>query len=317
MKLHPSLRPVIAISCLLIFFPVSGGSSDRANIQSVQFRNIVPDISGLAWIEGDSFLAVHDAKNPGEIDSIRLSLLRLPQSLHGITWTPLKVDWPLPLGPSSDLESIARIPGTSSYLLVESGLRTPGQPRYRRALLVEIKNMQAELVSFTELPEKVTNIEGSAVARLGSRLIFLCGERADDQMSTEIFWCELQLRPLKFGSFNTAIFKPVGYTGTNKRPVSAIDVDSMGRIYVASALDPNVDNGPFSSVIWRAGHLHLDKNNRTKWVFTPRPHRLATLDGFKVEAIAIREMREGSIELFAGTDDENYGGALRQIIIEN
>jgi hypothetical protein len=33
--------------------------------------------------------------------------------------------------------------------------------------------------------------------------------------------------------------------------------------------------------------------------------------------VAIREIKEGSIEIFAGTDDEFYGGAVRPIPIEN
>ncbi|HYN47229.1 MAG TPA: hypothetical protein VER83_00095, partial [Candidatus Nanopelagicales bacterium] len=41
----------------------------------------LPDLSGLAWIEGDRFLAVHDAKYPDEADRPRVSLLRLPTGL--------------------------------------------------------------------------------------------------------------------------------------------------------------------------------------------------------------------------------------------
>jgi hypothetical protein len=82
-------------------------------------------------------------------------------------------------------------------------------------------------------------------------------------------------------------------------------------------MDPNVDSGPFSSVIWKAGRLHSDRNNRIRLGFSARPRRLATLDGLKVEGVAIREIKEGSIEIFAGTDDEFYGGAVRPIPIEN
>jgi hypothetical protein len=317
MKLNAFVRPVIAISCLVLCFSVRSGSSDRAHTQSAQITDTIPDLSGLAWVEGDDFLAIHDSKMPDETGRVRISMLRLPKSLGGITLTPLTVHWPLPLGPSSDLESVARIPGTNSYLLVESGLRVVGQPRYRRVFLVEVKNLQAVLLSFTELPDFITNIEGSAVARVGSRLIVLFGERGDHRPSSEVYWTELQLRPLKFGSFNKEYFSPVGFTGRNKRPVSAIDVDQMGQVYIASAMDPNDDGGPFSSVIWRAGRLHSDRNNGIRLGFSAKPHRLATLDGLKVESVAIREIKEGSVEIFAGTDDEYYGGAVRPIPIEN
>lgn len=42
------------------------------------------------------------------------------------------------------------------------------------------------------------------------------------------------------------------------------------------------------------------------------PQRIATLDGFKVESLALRPHGDGE-QLFAGTDDENHGGTIRQI----
>lgn len=317
MRLPTYLTPGIALFCMLVSYPICSGSDKRPGIPSAPLAEPFPDISGLAWVEGDSFLAVHDAKNPEENNRPRVSLLELPKSLDGITWKHLTVDWPLPLGPSSDLESIARIPGTNAFLLVESGEGRIDRPRFLRAFLIEIRNNRAELLSYTELPQLVKNIEGSAVARVGSSFIFLCAERGDGRPSTEMYWTDVQLRPLKFGSFKRAYFKPVGFTGQNKRPVSAIEVDNKGRIYIASAYDPEDDNGPFSSVIWRAGHLQANRNNTVNLVFLSKPYKLATLDGLKVESLAVRETKEGVIELFAGTDDENYGGALRAIPMQN
>lgn len=316
MRLHTYLWLSLIILCLLICHPVRSDSDNRPGIESAHFANAVPDISGLAWVEGDTFLAVHDAKNPEENARPRLSLLRLPESLDGITWKPLTLDWPSPQGLSSDLESIARIPGTDRFLLVESGEGRGGGQQFRRVFLIQLRNSQAVLLSFTELPGVVKNIEGSAVARLGDRLIFIFAERGDDQSSTEVYWTDLQLHPLRFGAFHKAYFKPFGFTGKNKRPVSAIEIDAAGQVYIASAYDPNDDNGPFTSVIWRAGRFRADSNKSISLVFPPRPYKLATLDGLKVESLAIREGKEGLIELFAGTDDENYGGALRAIPIE-
>jgi hypothetical protein len=42
------------------------------------------DLSGLAWIGGDRFLSVSDAKNPREDDLNRVGLLTLPDSLDGL-----------------------------------------------------------------------------------------------------------------------------------------------------------------------------------------------------------------------------------------
>ena len=282
-------------------------SSDSRTVQSVKNS---PDLSGLAWVEGDTFLAVHDAKNPEELDRPRVSLLKLPQSLDGIAWTTLSPSWPGPLGPSGDLESIARIPGTNSFLLVESGEGRQGVKRFNRVFLLKLTSGQPVLDSFAELPDMFKNIEGSAVFRLGNRLVFFCAERGDHNPASEVYWSDLELNPLRFGSFRKTYFKP-SFSGKNKRPVSAIEIDSSGRVYIASAYDPDDDNGPFNSVIWRAGRITADRDN-VRLVFHASPLKLATLDGMKVESLAIREAN-GRIELFAGTDDENYGGALRPI----
>lgn len=93
---------------------VAYNSTARAESET----NHLPDISGLAWIEQDTFLAVHDAKNPEENNRPRVSILSLPRTPEGIRWKPLEIDWPHPLKESSDLESIARIPGTSLYLSI-------------------------------------------------------------------------------------------------------------------------------------------------------------------------------------------------------
>src|SRR5947199_10778748 len=41
-------------------------ASPGGKVRSETFERSLPDLSGLAWIEGDRFLAVSDAKNPGE-----------------------------------------------------------------------------------------------------------------------------------------------------------------------------------------------------------------------------------------------------------
>ena len=297
---------LLLLACLVCSY-----SHNRAEAQTRQSVNGIPDLSGLAWVEGNTFVAVHDAKNPEENDRPRVSMLRLPESIDGASWTTFSLNWPAPLGPSGDLESIARIPGTDSFLLVESGEGIHDGRRFNRVFLIKVGNAQPVLDSFVELPNAFKNIEGSSVVRLGDRLVFICAERGDHRTATEVYWSDLQLHPLRFGSFRKAYFKPVGFSGKNKRPVSAIEVDSLGRVYIASAYDPEDDNGPFKSVIWRAGRIWADRTN-VRLLFHVQPLRLATLAGLKVESLAIREAK-GMIELFAGTDDENYGGALRPI----
>lgn len=88
-------------------------------------------------------------------------------------------------------------------------------------------------------------------------------------------------------------------------------------MYIASAYDPEDDNGPLASVIWRAGLVKPDRAGRPQVHLYGSPRRVARLDGLKVEAIAIREEGRASGHLFAGVDDENYGGTLRPIPLQD
>lgn len=312
------MRVQKALILLILAAVLLSGSliSQTLTICAEQTTDPMPDISGLAWVEQDIFLAVHDAKNPEENHRPRVSLLWLPRTLEGVRWKPIKVSWPAPMMESSDLESIARIPGTSLFLLVESGESSYKGQRFCRVFVAELKNEQVEILSFTELPAMVKNIEGSAVSKQGDRLVFLWAERADGQISSKLYWADLQLEPVKLGEVQQTYFKPGRFTGKNWRPVSAIEIDKRGQVYIASAYDPNDDNGPFSSVIWQAGQVMLDRAGRFRVNLLNAPRLLARLDGLKTEAIAVREREQAAQELFAGTDDENYGGALRQILIQ-
>jgi hypothetical protein len=93
--------------------------------------------------------------------------------------------------------------------------------------------------------------------------------------------------------------------------VTALTVDSDGRIYAASAFDPDVDAGPFKSFVWRIGRLRAPAG-RPLVSLLDEPKLVGTLDGFKVEGVAVRE-RHGRATVLVGTDDENYGGALRPL----
>ncbi len=280
-------------------------------MQEKRIASTLPDLSGFAWVDGERFLAVHDSKNPDEKERPRVSLVWLPQSADGIFWQPVEVDWPTPLGLSNDLESIARIPSTQQFLLIESGEKSFAGQQCKRIFLAQLQNQHLKILSVTNLPA-VKNIEGATVARFGERLIFLFAERSDHRPSTDIQWAELQLAPLQLGSVQRTRFTPVGFTGKNWRPVSAIESDHQGRLFVATAFDTDDDNGPFRSVIWHIGQVKLDTGKRSKVVLKATPERLAILDGLKVESLAIRQAG-AKLELFAGTDDENYGATIRLI----
>ncbi len=72
---------------------------------------------------------------------------------------------------------------------------------------------------------------------------------------------------------------------------------------------------PIRSVVWRIGRLVPDAEGDSVLRPYEHPQRLATLDGLKVESLAVRRDPSGAQQLFVGTDDENYGGALRLLPI--
>lgn len=309
------LRVLIGTVIALISAPMALQSEEPA--AGAGFRPVqrLVDLSGLAWLGGDTFLAVDDAKNPGENTRVRLSLLTVPRSPAGILWKPLPA---LSGGQSSDLESAARIPGTDAVLLVESG---DDGSAFERIFLAEVHPNRVNVVgavdwsSFTD----VFNVEATAVAETETGYIFIWAERNSGKQKTEINWTELRLDPFAIGPGVAwvELRLPEDLVNANgnplySRPVVAMDVDANGQIYTAAAFDPegsvpDPDNGPFRSALFRIGQVIGDAIE-----LDPEPSLLATLDGLKVESVAVRE-QDGQIELFVGSDDENYGGTLRRV----
>ena len=270
---------------------------------------VLPDLSGLAWVEGDAFLAVHDAKVVGEEALPRVSLVTAPGPGSPARWTTLDVDWSAAGTVSHDLESVARVPGTATYLLAESGA---GGSAYRRLYVAELAGAALTIREVADWPVAVFNVEGTAVARVGGALYFLFAERAHGEPSTRLVWARLEFDPLTLSDPHEAVLTVPSPTGPGARPVSALDVDADGHIYVASAYDPDRDEGPFQSAVWRVGRL-VESDGGAELLLSEPPERVATLDGLKVEAVAVRPDGSDGVALFVGTDDEGYGGVLRRL----
>ena len=274
------------------------------------------DLSGLAWIGGDHFLAVSDAKSPGENDLNRVCLLTLPDSLDGLGFESVTLRYSG--GPSSDFESAARIPGRPLVLLVESA---DDNGPFQRLFLAHTGYPRPWLVDMTEWGTftDVFNVESTAVASTSNGFKFIWAERNSGAQSTLIKWTDLTLAPLEIGGVvESVVFTlPDFLVNENGNPlftrsIVGLEVDSAGNIYSVAAFDPegtveNPDNGPFRSAVLRIGQVTSDGV-----VLDETPSILAMVEGLKIESVAIRETDNG-VEIFVGTDDENFGGILRQL----
>lgn len=277
--------------------------------QGVALASTLPDLSGLAWVEDDLFIGVHDAKrNAEKYNWPRVSLLRLPVSeLDGIIWQPVDLKFPGTEGPSSDLESASRIPGGRGFLFAESGQE--GETA-RRIFFAVYRDGTLHIASQVPWPVPIENVEATEVCQVGPELVFLYAERAEGLPSTKLRWATLSLNPLEFGAFKEVTYEGVDPVGKGTRPIVALAVDSEGVIYSVSAYDSGNDDGPFRSVVWQIGKMRTDGEG-SPMVELSEGKRLATLDGLKVESIAIRESENGEKSIYVGTDDEHYGGILR------
>lgn len=271
----------------------------------------LPDLSGMVWIERDCFLAVHDAKI-SESGNPRVSLVYLPADAKGVLWNPQFVDFRGTK--SNDLESAARISGTKDVLLVESG-DSLGDPKFQRIFKARVEDNTVRIIDVTKWPLPVNNVEATAVAAIGERHVFLFAERAQNRPSTDLQWALFDPETLSFGEFQSVEFFNPDPSSFN-RPLVAMDLDSSGLIYIASAFDaeaaglPDPDNGPFVSAVYCIGKL-IEDSGRPKVTLFKDPTLEGFLHGFKVESIAVRESDEYGLQIFFGTDDENYGATMR------
>lgn len=305
------------------------GSSESPPPPTVPVSTLL-DISGLAWMRDDLFLAVHDGKTSAkEKDLPRVSLLLLPADVtmpaefarddrSGLYFRNLEIDWGAD-GISHDLESVARIPGTQQLLLVESGDDCSAYQRIRLATLGTDYRLRID--ETTRWPASgssacsngVFNVEATAVFRIGSQLFFVYAERDEGKAEAELRWAPMTTGPLRFGTFTAARIPSPMTPGIGVRPIVALDVDAAGNVLAASAYDSDDDNGPFSSQVATIGLFRAIGTDGAAFVPTAPSTLLGRQDGLKIEGVSVRDTGNGAAALYTGSDDENYGAVMRRI----
>jgi hypothetical protein len=304
-----NLSKFLVLGILVLVLAFSWGQLSFSQPSRLLGTN-APDLSGLAWVKGDLFIGVHDTKNKGEKSDLsqpRVSLLQLPTGKNPLTWQVLAVDWPKPWGLSNDLESITSIAETNLFLLAESGEKKP----FQRLFLLSYNQQKVKIIEQINWPTAVENVEAIAISKQGDGYLFIYAERADSQASTDIRWTNITFNPLKFGEFQSITFRSPFGSGENIRPISDLAVDNQGNIYISSAYDPD-SAGAFRSAVYCIGNI-TDENTL---FIASNPQKIGEIDGAKVEAVTTRKSPQGKIEVFFGTDDENYGGFMRSLVLD-
>lgn len=298
---------LVRLLVAMTLFVTACGNDDGGGTRDEPASKLL-DLSGLAWLGGDRFVGVHDAKNPDELDRPRVSILTLPMGPEGLLFRTVDIDWPDLFGPSSDLESVASIPGTNDLLFAESG--DDNDPDFRRLFLARWDGKDIRMIDFTFWPVDVFNVEATAVAAVTGGYIFVYAERAEGMPSTQIQWASFEPADLTFGPFSSVTFDNPDPDRAN-RPVVGMDVDTQGNLYIVSAFDPDEDAGPFQSSIYVVGRF-ADGEGGAALILDEVPTLVGRVDGFKTESVTIREVN-GAVEVFIGTDDEDLGNVLRPL----
>jgi hypothetical protein len=288
----------------------------------------ISGFSGMAAINGTTFLSVHDEKS-FETGN-RISVIQTAQDKNVEIWPVHISDWKHEDGRSSDLEAVCRIPNRSEeFLLVESG---HWDGKYGRMFHIRFdlskKPYRARVLGVLDLPEfngkgpndkEGDEIEGVACATIndGAILVFL-GERGGSSVypSGLLRWvtADLNSHTLTWSALGKRgkIIKAPGVwkNASENRDIAALHLDSDNILW-ASATEDLGDSGPFYSVIFKIGLVNVWSSDPLQLSLPYSVSR--SIDGFKIEALAHPSSAVSDSVFSVGTEDEVYGGAWRPL----
>lgn len=276
-----------------------------------------PPLSGLARLEGETYIAVVDAKSGSRNDTgERLYLMNRTQP-DAPTASVLPCDWALLNGElPNDLESIAALPDTQDqFLAVESSYK---DGKYGRIIRLRVMHedgaWKARAVQVQHFPTEVPgtsteldNIEGCIAFKTETGIQLLLGKRGNSEKDAYLLLGTYDpeattFTPTKVTHFATKFRELQGVEGERRY---CSDLALVGSdLYAGSCSDPG-DDGPFVSQIYRIGTLSTSGAGDVTVDTSGEP--LQTIPHHKVEAVY--PLGQGASFLLA-TDDENQGGML-------
>jgi hypothetical protein len=256
-------------------------------------------ISGVAVIDSNHFLVVHDNKKP---DQPRLNILSW-QKDQKPTLTPLNwCDQNFPI----DLEAITAIPGyKNDYLVLESKGKVT-------RIQLEANNTSCKTIGQIDLPTATaeSNMEGLALHCVKKQCLLAWAERGDDKTPAKLSWSafnveQTSLEKSKAGSFD---FK-APYPENDLRSISDVAIDNKGIVWVSATSDPG-DDGFFKSALYKIGSF-TKKNDWTP-LKKPSPYIKYETENIKIESLVFTPSG-----LVMVTDDENKGAKVAIKLIKD
>ncbi|UBF27782.1 hypothetical protein K9N68_07670 [Kovacikia minuta CCNUW1] len=266
---------------------------------------ITMGISGMALLKQEDqkleLLVVHDNKKSNQP---RLGIVSFRDRQAPDYQT---VDWATDTALPEDLESLTAVPGSSTFMAMTSkGQITHFELQPDRKSIRVLKTF-----NLPTLPPDV-NLEGlvlqQSIERPNGQYIIVWAHRGESlEKPALIYWGLLNLSNYQIQIQGSMPFS-VPYPINKVRPISDLNLDESGTLYVASAED-NGDDGPFASAIYVAGTIRFDPQKQSlSFVKNSRPAVLQRYLFHKVEALELIPGAQGGI--IVGTDDERMGSAI-------
>ncbi len=283
--------------------------------------------SGMAQIDGEHYLVVHDTK--ANINGPRLGIIQVKKE-KSTKYIPLAIsNWNDNEARLNDLESVCAIPGRpKEFLLAESGDRKGKYGRlFHIKLLHSGNNLKAKILGSAKLPifkqkngnQVGDNYEGIACAPLsdGTVLVIL-GERggSGSYPNGVLRWAKYipdssKLIRSKLGDKGIIVKAPGTWIDPkHHRDIADLYLDSKGNLWAAGSEDGG-DDGPFRSIIYKVATVYPDAEIPVEIVKPKEPSWI--LDGLKVEALGAPAAKTPESFLSFGTEDEVYGGIWRAL----
>jgi len=291
----------------------------------------IPGYSGMAQISENAFLTVNDRKNPIQ-SGYRLGVLELT-ARDGVVFTPVSVrDWGHADKDPSDLEACCSIPGRDGeFLIAESGFFNG---RFGRIFHVTLSKDKDGLWAVTvnkafriynrklnakNRSYKGDQVEGIACFNAHGKTMLVYGERGGSTHGGKkvgtIVWGTLDFETYQFDKLGEAPLVNQSVLGDRDCSALRLGANENGTIAIISVATRDADdNGPFHSVLYRAGRFMVDPKKKTvQFERYVEPGILYEFSGLKVEAIAGPAGNAPESKYSIATDDEHFGGIWRPV----